>query len=172
MGRLPGKGRQEGFDIAALEFPWPLRCGDLDVHGLRQNVRVERDRDRPGLEEDPLGLSQAVLQLRDVVDDDAAVPELRLQLGHDVHAVRGNVLQGGHADGHGGIQRDDVDGRDIVEFGVGQPARPEFGGGARGREAPSDATGRQIISQRHEAGHVLAHGVHARHVIRGLRQVG
>ena len=122
--------------------------------------------------EHPLGSLQSLLHGVDVVDHDATVSQLRLQLRHDVHAVDGDVLQGSEPDGHGGVQGDQVDGRNAVELGVGQAARAELGRRPRGGDAAGDSSRRQVVAERGKARDVLTHGQHPRPAVGRLVEIG
>src|SRR5438034_9455266 len=112
--RDPGKILDEPFDVLGTKAAFPRLRGDVDVHGLRQDVGVEGDGDRPRLHQNGLRPLQLFLHGVDVVDDDAALTQLGLELRDDVHAVNGYVLERGLSNRHRRIQRDEVDRRDVV----------------------------------------------------------
>jgi hypothetical protein len=121
---------------------------------------VECDRDRLRALEHALRLAQAVLERMDAVDDDAALTQFGLELRHDVHAVLGYVLERRIADRHRRVQRDEIDGRDVVQLRVGHPAAAELRRGARRRDTARDAARRVPVAERREARDVLAHRQH------------
>ena len=108
----------------------------------------------------------------DAVDHDAALAQLGLELRDDVHPVLRHVLQRRVADRHRRVQRDEVDGRDVVQLRVGHPAAAELRRGTRGRHATRDAARRVPMTERREAGDVLAHREHARDAVARLREIG
>ena len=123
---------------------------------------MEGDRHRLRLREDRLRELELLAHLVEVVQHDAGVAELGPQLRNDVHAVLGHVLQRRSTDRQRGVQRDQVDRRDVVQLGVGDAARPELGGGASGGQTAGNPAGSEVVAERHEARHVFAHRLHAR----------
>ena len=146
--------------------PAARRCVDLEILG--NNVGIKANRNRFGFEQDRLRPLELLFHGVDVVDNYAAVGQLRLQLRHDVHPVDRDVLQRPQADRHRRVQRDQVDRRDVVELGVGHAAAAELGRGAGRGHAARHPAGGQVMAERHEPGDVLAHGQHPGYAVAGF----
>src|SRR5205823_9062344 len=112
--------------VARRERSRMRRPRDVRVRLSRENVRVERDRHGLVVLEDALRATEALFELVHVVDDDEALTELGLELWNDVHAVLAHVLERRIADREGRVERDEVDGRNVVELRVGHPAAAEL----------------------------------------------
>src|SRR5213080_4825507 len=169
--RDPGKVLDEPFDVLGTKAALPRLRGDIDVHGLRQDVRVEGDGDRPRLHQNGLRPLQLFLHGVDVVDDDAALSQLRLELRDDVHAVNGHVLERGLSDRHRRVERDEIDRWDVVQLGVGEATSAQLGCGASRGNTAADPAGGEVVAERHEAGDVFAHRQQARRAVGCLRRV-
>jgi hypothetical protein len=158
----------EAVGVDLVEGARPFGLGHVDLHLLRKDVGVKRDGHRLRLRQDRLRLLELRLQLRDVVDDDAGVAQLRSQLRDHVHPMLRHVLQRREPDRQCRVERDDVDGGDVVQLGVGDAARSELGGGAGGRQAAGDLARREVVAERDKARHVLPHRLHARRAVADL----
>ena len=163
---------EEVGDVTRRERPRLRGPRHGRIRGSREHVGVERDGDRLRSLQHALRLAQAVLERVDAVDDDTALAQLGLELRDDVHPVLRHVLQRRVADRHRRVQRDEVDGRDVVQLRVGHPAAAELRRGTRGRHATRDAARRVPMTERREAGDVLAHREHARDAVARLREIG
>ena len=82
-----------------------------------------------------------------------------------------HVLERRVADRERRVERDEIDGGDVVELGIGHPASAELRRGAGGRQASGDAAGREPVAEGHEARDVLAHREHPRSRIGGLGEI-
>src|SRR5207245_11124370 len=90
--------REEVGHIARRERAGVARPRDVRVRLSREHVRVEGDGDRLVALEHALRTTKTVLERDDVVDHNAALAELGLELRDDIHAVLAHVLERGVAD--------------------------------------------------------------------------
>ena len=132
---------------------------------------MEGDRDGLVVLEDALRAAQALLELVHVVDDDEALAELGLELRDDVHAVFAHVLERRVADGERRVERDEVDGGDVVQLGVGHAGAAELRRGAGRGHASGDLPGGEPVPERHEPGDVLADREHPRRLVGRVREL-
>src|SRR5438132_9170651 len=141
------------------------RPRDVRVRLARRDVGVERDRDGLVVLEDALRAAEALFELVHVVDDDEPLAELGLELRNDVHAVLAYVLEWRVADGERRIQRDEVDGWDVVELRIGHPAAAELRRGAGRGHASGDAARREPVPKWNEPRDVFADREHPRRLV-------
>ena len=162
---------EEVGDIARRERARLRGPRDRRVRRTREHVGVERDGDGLRALQHALRLTQAVLERVHAVDDDAALAQLGLELRDHVHAVLRHVLERRVADGHRRVQRDEIDGGDVVQLRVGHAAAAELRRGAGRRDAARDAPGRVPVTERRESSDVLAHRQHPRDAVARLREI-
>jgi len=94
----------------------------------------------------------------DVVDHDAAVAQLGLQLRHDVHAVEGHVLERACPIDIVELSADQIHSGDVVQlWRRSLPLPPSLVAAPVVVMQPAIRPRREVIPERHEAGDVLAH---------------